>query len=159
MLLLPFSLGRADHSIALWDHDEKDVEGNPETIAGAQYAVTALGIDLNEAPQPWPLLAEKTVPLIAGEPPQPVDWRQVLRDAGVPQGTIDALGQCYRADTIDDILADEDLAGGGSFLLWARVNDPAGNWSEWTVAEGPIVLPDTLPPAAPTVLNCHGCPR
>lgn len=163
-VLLPVTLGRTADSIAAWDHSEKDILGNSETLASAQYAITSMGVDLNQMPEPWPLLAEKEVQLRTGTPPQPVDWKQLLRDAGVPEERIqeveNACTETYcRADKIDDLLSDPDLAAGGSYLLWARVSDPAGNWSEWAKAEEPIVLPDTIRPAPPKVLNCFGCPK
>jgi hypothetical protein len=120
--------------IAYWSHSGKDVNGNPENLVRAEYIVLhASGTAASQAK------ARLEVDLS-------VSWIESITAAitSFPLEAQSAILQATRADNVTALLAG---LPSGTYKLWVRVQDAAGNWSAYT-SSNYIDLTAPKPPSA-----------
>lgn len=130
--------------IAYWDHNGEDVNGNVELIIQAEYSMTLVIHDPNA--DDALVINRKTVELST-------DWKTDLAAeiGNLPLDDQITVNNASRADLVDDIFVG---VAPGTYKLWVRVNDAAGNWSAWTQSVDIITVDDIVPPTAPTGFGC-----
>jgi hypothetical protein len=113
------------NGLAEWQHNGQDVQGNPETLTFFELAVTPpIGVDLNGGD---PALRSKKVT--------------------VSEAQVDSLN--FETDLAELLSGMTE----GSYMLWCRAEDAAGNMSTWTSTTFSLDSVDPTPPAAVKVIK------
>jgi hypothetical protein len=130
LLLFVCTSLQAQTLIVWWSHNGKDIQGNTDTLAQAEYAIAAEGSNINTTPSQ---IESRFTLTLTG------DWYAAIlpKIQQFPAATQSEILLATRADDVSILMSGRT---GKLYRVWVRVADASGNWSRWTASRGTIDL-------------------